>query len=126
MPETPIRRHLQLSLLRHLAKLYPARVEASEMDSWPIALEDKPLVFADLVYLEEHKLIEAVLYRSGTGFERVILARITAEGIDLLEDDGGLSAILGVVTAKLHEDTIRNLVLAEVKLQTRLLASKGD
>ncbi len=56
----------------------------------------------------------------------MILARITAKSIDLLEDDGGVSAILGVVTAKLHEDTIRNLVLAEVKLQTRLLASKGD
>ena len=43
--------------------------------------------------------------------------RITAKGIDFLADDGGLSAILGVVTIKLHDDTIKALV------EQRILAS---
>ncbi|UQI38830.1 hypothetical protein [Vreelandella venusta] len=39
---------------------------------------------------------------------------ITARGIDFLEDDGGLSAILGTVTVKLHADTIRDLIDAKI------------
>ena len=30
--------------------------------------------------------------------------------MDFLADDGGLSAILGVVTVKLHEDTLKELI----------------
>jgi hypothetical protein len=39
---------------------------------------------------------------------------ITATGLDFLENDGGLSAILGVVTVKLHADTIRSLIDAKI------------
>ena len=35
-------------------------------------------------------------------------------GIDFLTDDGGLSAILGVVTVKLHSDTIQALIAAKI------------
>ena len=35
---------------------------------------------------------------------------ITAQGLDFIEDDGGLSAILGVVTIKLHEDSLKALL----------------
>jgi len=35
---------------------------------------------------------------------------ITASGLDFLAEDGGLSAILGVVTIKLHDDTIKELI----------------
>ena len=41
-------------------------------------------------------------------------ARITAKGIDFLEDDGGLSAILGVVTVKLHADTLREMLAKKI------------
>jgi hypothetical protein len=39
---------------------------------------------------------------------------ITARGLDFLANDGGLSAILGVVTVKLHDDTIRQLLTAKI------------
>src|SRR5439155_24424734 len=42
-------------------------------------------------------------------------ATITAAGLDFLADDGGLSAILGVVTVKLHADTIRDLIAAKIE-----------
>lgn len=41
-------------------------------------------------------------------------ATITARGIDFISDDGGLSAILGVVTVKLHEETIKALLLDKI------------
>lgn len=40
--------------------------------------------------------------------------KITAKGIDFLTDDGGLSAILGVVTVRLHSDTIQALLGAKI------------
>lgn len=39
---------------------------------------------------------------------------ITAKGMDFLADDGGLSAVLGVVTIKLHDDTIKALIEARI------------
>ncbi|WNB79610.1 MULTISPECIES: hypothetical protein [unclassified Stenotrophomonas] len=41
-------------------------------------------------------------------------AKITAKGMDFLAGDGGLGAILGVVTIKLHEETLRHLIEAKV------------
>jgi hypothetical protein len=38
------------------------------------------------------------------------LPRITAKGMDFLADDGGVSAILGVVTVKPHEDMLKELI----------------
>lgn len=38
------------------------------------------------------------------------MAVITAKGLDFLADDGGLSAILGTITVKLHEDTLRAIL----------------
>lgn len=46
---------------------------------------------------------------------------ITARGIDFLEDDGGLTAILGVVTVKLHSETLSALegkILASDEIPT--------
>lgn len=43
---------------------------------------------------------------------------ITARGLDFLEEDGGLSAILGTVTVKLHADTIRDM------LETKIMDSQ--
>lgn len=61
----------------------------------------------DTLYLAGHGLLE--LNRSPSPLENGY--RITSKGIDFLEDDGGLSAILGVVTVKLHADTLRDLLL---------------
>ena len=39
----------------------------------------------------------------------------TPAGLDFLSEDGGLSAILGVVTVKLHADTIRDMIAAKIE-----------
>ena len=40
---------------------------------------------------------------------------ITAKGLDFLEDDGGLSAILGAITVKLDPDDLRALIAARIE-----------
>jgi hypothetical protein len=44
--------------------------------------------------------------------------RITARGLDFLEDDGGLSAILGLVTVRFEADTLRELLSASLDQST--------
>lgn len=59
---------------------------------------------ANLRYLAEHGLVVC------NDKDLSATVKITAKGIDFLSDDGGLSAILGVVTVKLHSDTIQALI----------------
>ena len=77
--------------------------------------DENPAVTPNLHYLLEHGLVDA------SRDEDISLrklqfqfARITASGMDFLADDGGLSAILGVLTVKLHDETIRHLIEARI------------
>ena len=63
---------------------------------------------ANLRYLAEHGLVVC------NDKDLSAIVKITAKGIDFLSDDGGLSVILGVVTVKLHSDTIQALIAAKI------------
>lgn len=63
---------------------------------------------ANLRYLAEHGLVVC------NDKDLSAIVKITAKGIDFLSDDGGLSAIFGVVTVKLHSDTIQALIAAKI------------
>ncbi|MDR0771290.1 MAG: hypothetical protein LBE75_08905 [Burkholderiales bacterium] len=70
-----------------------------------------------MYYLSQHELIR-VERRRAMGHDapnQLFNAEITAKGMDFLQDDGGLSAVLGVVTIKIHEDSIRALIEARVQ-----------
>lgn len=54
----------------------------------------------NLIYLSAHGLLE----QKGSSY------RITHTGIDFIEDDGGLSAILNVSTVKLHPSSVELLI----------------
>ena len=109
-------RALQKHLLEQLAEAYPER----RLDLLPDDDPDEKHKIANLVYLEEHQLVEAGLDQGLDGHYSHYGAKITARGLDFLQDDGGLTAILGTVTVKLHEDTIRDL------LKTKLENSRGE
>lgn len=65
----------------------------------------------NIIYLTQHGLIESRIQ----GLDSWMLQlQITHKGIDFLQQDGGLSAILGVVTVKLHSDTIQALLSAKI------------
>jgi hypothetical protein len=98
-------RAVQRQILELLREHYPRSVTAAhdlELGTQQAA--------ANLRYLEEHGLCKSGM-KLGEGVSvQFSQSTITAAGLDFLENDGGLSAILGVVTVKLHADTIRDLI----------------
>lgn len=70
---------------------------------------------ADIRYLEGHSLLTVLSPRSISLRDWEVSVRITSKGIDFLEDDGGLAAILGVITVRLHDDTIKSLIEAKIE-----------
>jgi len=100
-------RPLQLELLKKLAASYP---DTTDVQSWETEF---PGAGRNLAYLDEHGLCELKMLKA-LGGSHPFVARITARGMDFLADDGGLSAILGVVTIKLHDDTIKALIESKI------------
>lgn len=115
---TKLDRTLQLHVLRRLAELAPYGTENLEKEAAPDGTDHDTLM-ANLLYLQEHTLITLGFQRAGgfggvQGFVETHETHITARGQDFLADDGGLSAILGTVTIKLHDDTIKDLIEAKI------------
>ncbi|UTV54769.1 hypothetical protein [Burkholderia arboris] len=113
-------RDYQRELLTMLAESYPRSHDIRQLFS---TMDDDTMqrYAANLVYLEEHGLADSAIKYGLDGHLSSGLPRITAKGMDFLADDGGLSAILGVVTVKLHEDTLKELIgqrIAESDLPT--------
>ena len=113
-------RNLQHEFLSELYKVYPDSITYDYYINAAIAQtsgvieaeEDASFVLkqsANLQYLAEHGL---VVFDHETLITATV--KITAKGIDFLMDDGGFSAILGVVTVKLHSDTIQALLDAKI------------
>lgn len=103
-------RSMQREILLGVRRFYP---DYTKLKSICAEIKLQPFAF-NVGYLEDHGLIQVKWVDS---FRRIEPAQacITAKGIDFLEDDGGLSAILGVVTVKLHEDTIKQLLIQKIE-----------
>lgn len=98
-------------LLRHLASLYPE----SEGDVTAAVPEmDEASSTAHVRYLYDHGLVDTKWYKTGEGLLYSDVA-LTAKGYDRVLDDGGLTAEMGVVKVKLHEDTLKALLAEAVK-----------
>ncbi|ATF73894.1 hypothetical protein [Pasteurella multocida] len=68
---------------------------------------------ANLFYLQEHDLVTGFFEKNTCcNFSK---GRLTHKGVDFLLDDGGLSSILGTITVKLHEDTLKKLLLSKIE-----------
>lgn len=100
-------RQLQKRLLRALADAHP---EACREAPPEYATQPKT-VLSNLCYLEDSGLCiancEKWLGAHGIGWGFPI---ITARGLDFLEDDGGLHAILSVMTVRFDAETLRHLI----------------
>lgn len=108
-------RDLQLKLLQQLQTAYPGR-----LFSGPLAdgLEvDHHHLCCNIAYLSEHGLVNAEIRVSSDGSKtlRPSPVSITASGIDFIEADGGLTAILGVLNIRLHEDSIKALITTQIE-----------
>lgn len=109
-------RELQKKWLLELREHYPRWVRIYDIRGMvPDLDEDAEHAEANLYYLLEHGLVARYgVSRDYQNQHEIITARITQAGIDFLENDGGLTAILGTVTVKLHADTIRGLIDAKI------------
>lgn len=102
-------RTLQNKMLNSLAEFYPSR-DPKTLLKGPMTDDEEMQVIANLIYLEEHGLIESGLKQSISGEYGYFGGKMTAKGMDFITEDGGLSAIFGVVTIKLHEETLMALI----------------
>lgn len=103
-------RALQRALLQKLSDAYPASVVANELTT----LAPGTGLRVNIAYMDEHGLVDANFFNSLSDGPILGSVKITARGLDFMADDGGLSSILGVVTVKLHEDTLKDLVAARI------------
>lgn len=105
-----IDRSLQRRILEQAKDFYPEMFDPEEVmrDDF-----NTPDFAGSLFYLFEHGLItNPGEFNFGDFLHKEIA--ITAKGLDFLEDDGGLSALLNTVTIRLHPDTIRQQLLARI------------
>jgi hypothetical protein len=107
----PLNRQLQLQILNRAATAYPASLQPGSFNLG----DDTADIVRNIHYLHDHGLISCVFSKElGAPIPRPITIKATHRGLDFLADDGGLSAILGVVTVKIHEETIRQLIAQKV------------
>jgi hypothetical protein len=103
-------RTLQRNILLALEAAYPNRVSMFALTQ--LGMADDVLI-ANVRYLFEHRLVDATWLPTSSGL-MLANAVLSANGVDFLADDGGLTAVLGVITVKLHEDTIKALLIDSV------------
>lgn len=108
-----IDREAQRALMEYLLDIYPdTTIEFYPHLQGKVSGES---LTANLAYLSEHGLVETTIRRNMNGPNYPGPTKLTAQGVDFLADDGGLSAVLGVVTIKLHEDTLKQLLIDGVR-----------
>ena len=114
-------RNLQYQIIESLYNSYPKMLDEEDiLKLASIRISDNPeqnreFYASNLQYLKEHGLITVeIIYSIDNLLNGFYNLKITAKGIDFIEQDGGLSAILNVVTVKLHSETIQQLLTAKI------------
>lgn len=122
-------RGLQLRILQALAGLNPVGTYdlATAIGEPDI---DETRLIVNALYLQDHELIQCGFRRSNSisasnDFHESQESIITFRGLDFLADDGGLTAILDVVTVKLHDDTVKELLTQRINESDLPSAEKG-
>ncbi|WP_412550520.1 hypothetical protein [Shimia sp. MIT910701] len=106
-----LNRGYQREILETLASAYPADVDIEA--EWP-EQEDNSLK-VNLYYLDEHGLTQNQVDRTkDEPWPLPRACKITAAGLDFLEKDGGLGAILNTVTVRFEEEQFRSLIVTLV------------
>lgn len=109
-------RDLQLEMLNKMASVYPFPYNfGSEIETMDEAKSD--VFCANLYYLQEHGLISSQSIKiSVDNIYTLGPTKLTAKGADFIADDGGLSAILGVVTVRFEAEQLRQILEVKIRL----------
>lgn len=104
-------RNAQRKLLQYLCDAYPYPISVEQVSKIAELFDDEIALVSNLMYLEEHGLISNAVSHTLCGITpNTAELSITKDGIDFILDDGGLSAILNVVTIRFHHETITDLI----------------
>ncbi len=102
-------RALQLEILNQCRDVYPEELNLDQERQ-----ESDRNYLGNVAYLYQHGLIACPSNQEEAfGLELFLVARITVKGLDFLEDDGGISAILNTVTVKFDPDDLRSMLSAK-------------
>lgn len=102
-------RELQLAILKELREVYSSKTYVSKLTSF----EDTEQFYGNLIYLRQHDLVSGEIKDTPPSRNRIRIIEttsITATGLDFLEDDGGLSAILGKVVVKFDTNDLATIM----------------
>lgn len=126
-----VNRSLQYELLTYLADLHPYGIRLDDRDiRSQFGRHGEQALHSTAIYLEEHGLVRSGLKRFGNlpgeGYEAMEPCEITARGIDFISDDGGLGAILNMITVKLDAEQWRELLAAKVEQLPIRPEEKGE
>lgn len=113
-------REFQRELLERLQAVYPKTVAFGGEE------QADPVLVANAWYLMQHGLIQCTTFSPMNGDPVVVTASINEAGLDFLADDGGLTAIRGVVTFKLHQDSLLQLIEARLAQAPGLPEEKSE
>lgn len=105
-------REVQRRILNLLMESYPAQVTPGR---YLVPTLGEASTVYNLAYLDEHGLTESSWARALNAPPFPTTTKITAKGLDFISDDGGLSSILGVVTIRLHQETITALITDRIE-----------
>ncbi|MEJ6328622.1 hypothetical protein Q2B95_08135 [Stenotrophomonas maltophilia] len=75
---------------------------------------EEHVVAREVVYLKDAGLVDAAV-REFDGVAHFAWVSITAKGSDFINKEGTIGAELNVLTVRLHEDTVRDLLVARVR-----------
>ncbi|QIC69816.1 hypothetical protein [Acinetobacter indicus] len=113
-------RKLQLELLEKMSSTYPNLYDFNK--EYKHGTSEYDTAVANLYYLMQHNLVQpcSVEVSSAIGAKGIKSFQfgeptINQNGIDFLADDGGLSAILGVVTIKIDPEQYRQILITRVQ-----------
>lgn len=113
-------RALMRKMLETLADGYPHAVDAQLLMVDPQSRE----TLRHVAYLAEHGLVENEFLGTLDAGNVLLTSRLTARGLDFLQDDGGLTAVLNVVTVRLDAETIRGLIEDRVETDKSMPAAE--
>ncbi len=102
-------REYQRQFLKKLAEAYPEEISYSDVRKDP----DGWKAYENYRYLKEHGLVDGRQINFVSG-EISFSVKATAKGIDFINENG-LTQILGIVTVRLHEDTVRDMVALRIQ-----------
>ena len=123
-------RELQLQILQTLAAVYPEGVYDLAKSMQVISINERALL-VNSRYLDGHGLIVSGYRRRAilgdNSFHDMQEHLITPAGLDFLADDGGLTAILGVVTVRFDAAQWAELLATKVEaLESVSLAERSQ